>query len=123
MKSKQRKTIDWPPHGDHIPLFVGLSTQDPLHDGSGLAEPSGNGYTRVEVPRWSSAHSGSFHNLCDVIFPKVTGDGWGEVTHFALFDAIKGGHVLTWGRIEPWPKIIILGKTVKFVAGDLEVSA
>ena len=37
--------------GSYTPptIYVGLSTADPTDDGSGLAEPSGNGYARKQT--------------------------------------------------------------------------
>jgi hypothetical protein len=68
--------------------YVGLSTADPTDDASGLAEPSGNGYARVETSGsdWDAAASGATANAAEITFPEATGS-WGTVTHFALFDA------------------------------------
>lgn len=67
--------------------WAGLSTADPTDDGSGLAEPSGNAYARVEVPSsyWNSSSGGSSTNSSAITFPTATGS-WGTVTHIVLFD-------------------------------------
>ena len=78
--------------GSHTPptIYVGLSTADPTDDGSGLAEPSGNGYARVQTSasNWNTASNGSLDNAGDITFAQATGS-WGMITHFALFTAYK----------------------------------
>ena len=109
---------------DYAPptVHVALSTADPLDDASGLAEPLGNGYARVELSAsdWNTATSGSLSNTGDIIFPKATGS-WGTITHFALFDAATGGNMLAHGALNQ-PKIVESTYTGIFDAGDLNIS-
>ena len=110
--------------GSYTPptIYVGLSTEDPTDDGSGLAEPSGNGYARVQTSSsdWNAASAGSLDNANDITFPQATGS-WGTITHFALFDATTGGNMLAHGALSQ-SKAIGSGDTAKFAAGDLDVS-
>jgi hypothetical protein len=110
--------------GSYTPptIYVGLSTADPLDDASGLAEPSGNGYVRVETESddWSAASAGSIDNTNEFIFPEATGD-WGTITHFALFDAATGGDMLCHGALSQ-SRAIASGDKARFAAGDLQVS-
>jgi len=103
-------------------IYVGLSTADPLDDASGLSEPSGNGYARVETESndWSTASAGSINNTNELIFPEATGD-WGTVTHFALFDAATGDNMLCHGVLNQ-SRAIVSGDKARFAAGDLQVS-
>ncbi len=103
-------------------IYVGLSTADPLDDASGLAEPSGNGYVRVETDSddWSTASAGSIDNTNELIFPEATGD-WGTVTHFALFDTATGGNMLCHSVLNQ-SRAIVSGDKARFAAGDLQVS-
>jgi len=103
-------------------IYVGLSTADPGDDGSGLAEPSGNGYARVETSAadWNTASGGALDNANDITFPEATGS-WGTITHFALFDAATGGNMLAEGALSA-SKAIDAGDTAKFAAGDLVCS-
>ena len=103
-------------------IYVALSTTDPLDDASGLAEPAGNAYARVETSAsdWNAASSSSLDNASDIIFPKATGS-WGTVTHFALFDATTGGNMLAHGALSQ-PKAVGGSYTAMFDAGDLSVS-
>ena len=103
-------------------IHVALSTADPLEDGSGLAEPSGNGYARVATAPadWNASASGLVDNLSEITFPQATG-AWGTVTHFALFDAATAGNMLLRGALTT-SKSIDNGDTAKFAAGDLDVT-
>jgi len=110
--------------GNYTPptIHVALSTADPTDDGSGLAEPSGNGYQRVQTSAsdWNAASGGSLDNATDITFPEATGN-WGTITHFALFDAATAGNMLAHGALSQ-SKTIGSGDTAKFAAGDLDVS-
>ena len=110
--------------GSYTPptIYVGLSTADPGDDGTGLSEPSGNGYARVQTAAsdWNSASGGSLDNAEVIEFSEATGD-WGTVTHFALFDAASGGNLLAHGSLSQ-SKSIAGGDTARFAAGDLDVS-
>lgn len=85
-------------------IFAGLSTADPGDDGSTLAEPSGNNYSRVSTAPadWNAATlgAGTLTNLNAVTFPVASGS-WGTVTHLALFDASSGGNLLYKGALTP----------------------
>lgn len=113
--------------GSYTPptIYVGLSTADPADDASGLSEPSGNGYARVQTAGsdWNAASSGSLSNANDITFPEATGS-WGTITHFALFDAASGGNMLAHGSLSQ-AKSIGSGDTARFAGGspgDLQVS-
>jgi len=103
-------------------IYVGLSTADPLDDGSGLAEPSGNGYARVltAAGNWNSAASGTITNLSTITFPEASGS-WGTVSHVVLFDADTGGNILGSGALSA-PTAIVALNIPRFSAGQLSVS-
>jgi len=103
-------------------IYVGLSTADPLDDKSGLAEPSGNGYARVQTAAgdWNAAAAGALDNANDIEFPQASGS-WGTVTHFGLFDAATVGNMLAHGSLDV-SKAVGDGDTIKFAAGDLDVT-
>jgi hypothetical protein len=110
--------------GSYTPptIYVGLSTADPTDDGSGLAEPSGNAYTRVQTSAsdWNAASSSSLDNVGDITFAQATGN-WGTITHFALFDAATAGNMLAHGTLSQ-SKAIGESDTARFEAGDLDIS-
>jgi hypothetical protein len=110
--------------GSYTPpaIYVGLSTADPTDDGSGLAEPSGNGYARVQTSasEWNAASNGSLDNASDISFAQATGS-WGTITHFAMFDAATAGNMLAHGVLSQ-SKSISESDTARFEAGDLDIS-
>jgi hypothetical protein len=110
--------------GNYTPptIYVALSTADPLDDSSGVAEPSGNGYTRVQTSAsdWNSASGGSLNNAGQIAFNAAAGS-WGTITHFALFDAAAGGNMLAHGALNQ-PKTIGSSNTARFEAGDLGIN-
>jgi hypothetical protein len=103
-------------------IYVALSTANPLDDGSGLAEPSGNNYARVQTAAtdWNAASSGFIDNAAVIEFNEATGS-WGNITHFALMDAASGGNLLVHGALST-SKSIGTGDTAEFAAGDLDIS-
>jgi hypothetical protein len=103
-------------------IYVGLSTADPTDSDSGLTEPSGNGYARVQTSAsdWNAASNGSLDNADNITFAQATGN-WGTITHFALFDAATAGNMLVYGALSQ-PKSINESDTAKFEAGDLDIS-
>lgn len=103
-------------------IYVALSTADPTDDGSGMAEPSGNGYARKQTAAadWNAASAGAIDNANAIEFPEATGS-WGTITHFALFDAAIGGNMLGHGTLSQ-SKSVGSGDTVKFAAGELDVT-
>lgn len=110
--------------GSYTPptIYVGLSTANPTDNGSGLAEPSGNGYARVQtsVSDWKTASNGSLDNASDISFAQATGS-WGTITHFALFDAATAGNMLAYGALSQ-SKSISESDIAKFEVGDLDIS-
>ncbi len=101
-------------------LYVGLSTADPLDDGSGLAEPSGGGYARKAVT-FGAAANGQVSNNAAVTFPESTA-AWGTITHFAVFDAATGGNMLAHGALTTARNVDAAGITLSFGAGQLTIS-
>ena len=110
--------------GSYTPptIYVGLSTADPTDEGSGLAEPSGNGYARVQTSAsdWNAASNGSLDNASNITFAQATGI-WGTITHFALFDTATAGNMLAYGALSQ-SKAIGVSDTARFEAGDLQIS-
>jgi hypothetical protein len=110
--------------GNYTPptIYVGLSTADPTDDDSGLVEPIGNGYTRVQTSAsdWNTASNGLVDNVSNITFAQSTGN-WGTITHFALFDAATAGNMLAHGALSQ-SKSISESDTARFEAGDLAIS-
>lgn len=103
-------------------VYVALSTADPTDDGTGIAEPSGNGYARVttSAATWNSASGGSTSNATEIAFPTASGS-WGTITHFALYDASTAGNMLAHGSLAE-SKAISANQIPAFAIGALEVT-
>ena len=104
--------------------WVGLSTADPTDDGSGLAEPSGNAYARVEVPSsyWGDAADGTISNTTAITFPRATGS-WGTVTHVVIWDHASDNdpsHIVASGALDD-SLAITSGIQSRFAAGTLDI--
>lgn len=78
--------------------FIGLSTTAPNVTGTNVTEPSGGGYSRVELKTLSKPSGGVVTNTASVDFPEST-ESWGIVTHFVIFDALTGGNLLQYGQL------------------------
>lgn len=105
-------------------IYIALSTADPTDAGTGLAEPSGNNYSRKQTAAsdWNAA-TGTAPTVTDnataLSFPQASGS-WGTISHFALFDNSSGGNMLAHGALTT-PKAIGSGDTAQFAIGDLDV--
>lgn len=100
-------------------VYLGLSTADPLDDGSGLAEPSGNGYARKAITLGAAA-SRQVAQSGAVNFDQATGS-WGTISHWALFDAVSGGNMLAHGALNT-SKQVVSGNTPSVASGEVTVS-
>ena len=101
-------------------FYLALSAADPTDDGSGIAEPSGNGYARVSIGGFSAAAARSLSNSAQIQYPAATG-AWGSLTHFAIFDALTGGNMLAHGTLTN-PLNVVTGNAPVFQIGELVVS-
>lgn len=102
-------------------LYVGLSTADPLDDGTGLAEPTGGGYARKATTNadWNAASGGSRTNSVVFTFDPATGS-WGTLTHVCIFDALTGGNLIASGALTQ-PKAISVDQVASFPAASLTI--
>lgn len=108
------------PYSQPAGIFIALSTADPTDDGSGIAEPTGGAYARVQSDTWDVAASRATKNTNAITFPTAT-DTQGTVTHFAILDALTGGNMLAHGALTA-PRVINSGNTETFAAGIIDIS-
>lgn len=78
--------------------YIGLSTSAPNVNGSGVTEPTGSGYARMELTNLGEPNSGVVSNTGAIDFPESTAS-WGTVTHFVIYDAPSGGNLLQYGPL------------------------
>jgi len=111
-------------------LYIAASTTAPTEAGGAVTEPSGNGYARVATAPsdWDAASLADpsvAANAADIAFDAATG-GWGNISHFAVYDAASGGNYIGGGAlldpaddVTPLPRAIATGDALYFAAGDL----
>lgn len=71
-------------------IFVGLSSTAPYADGTGITEPTGNGYERVLIGaanqslthKFGEPANGIITNTDDIYFPESHGSWGSPLTHF-----------------------------------------
>lgn len=105
-------------------LYLGLSTTDPLEDGSGITEPSLNNYTRVLVSSWNIPSEGIISNDAAVRTNRASGP-WGDVGYIFWADSLTGGNVLAIGRLFSTISVTgteISGQSIVFQSGSLKLS-
>ena len=101
-------------------IYVALSTADPLDTGAGIAEPGAGSYARKVFNTWNIAAARSTSNNGQIEFVEATGS-WGTITHWALFDALSAGNMLTHGSFTA-SKVIDTGDTARIKDTELDIS-
>jgi len=101
-------------------IYVALSTANPDDDASGIAEPSGGSYARLNFDTWNTASGGSSSNNGAISFVTATG-AWGTISHFALFDSLSGGNMLFYSGLNT-SKAITSGDTARFKDTALSIT-
>lgn len=103
-------------------IYVAVSTTDPDDDGSGITEPTGNGYARVATTAtdWNSASGGATSNANAIMFPEASGS-WGTITHFAFYSQSTGGTFQGGGALTA-SKAVGANEILRFAAGELDVT-
>ncbi len=69
---------------------------------------------------WAGASGGAVCNADAIEFPQASGD-WGTITHFALYDAATGGHLLACGPLT-WPRTVTAAHAIRFAPAHLTVT-
>ena len=100
-------------------VYLGLSTADPTHDGSGWAPPTYTGYARKAIT-FAAAGSRAIAQTGAVAFDACSG-GSSTVTHWGLWDNSTGGNLLAYGAL-PVQKNIVSGNTPSVASGQVTVS-
>ncbi|MBV1858217.1 MAG: hypothetical protein KUG77_07380, partial [Nannocystaceae bacterium] len=105
-------------------LYVAVSTASPDEDGMSIAEPAAvDGYARVAVTFGGivqGADAATMSNDIELAFGPATGD-WGDVSHFAVFDALTAGNMIRHAALSA-PVTINSGDSATFSAGALIIS-
>lgn len=101
--------------------YAGLSTTDPLADGSGVTEPTGNNYARVSTAAsdWNASSGEAKTNANAITFPEASGS-WGEVGWLVFYDAATDGNFLGYGALTS-AETIIINQVARFPAASISV--
>lgn len=116
--------------GDHLLLntsmtsptaiYMSLHTASPTETGEVGELPVANGYAR-EVISFGAGTDGVYLNDTAITFT-ATGASWGNITHFAIWDASSAGNSLFWSVLDDTSKIIGDGDSADFAIGILSVT-
>lgn len=105
-------------------VYVGLSTANPGEDGSSMTEPAAlDGYGRVAVTFAAvqqGADAATMSNDAAVAFGPASAN-WGDITHFAIFDAATAGNMLRHSALSA-PVTINSGDSATFAVGALTIA-
>ena len=102
-------------------LHIAVSTANPTDAGTGVAEPSGNGYARIATAASDWQRTGNvIDNVNELSFPEATGT-WGTLTHIAIFDAATGGNMIAHAALGT-SKAIAANETLRFPVGNITFS-
>lgn len=105
--------------------WVALSSTKPNDDGTGITEPAGNGYARLQVPNdavnFPAAAARAKANGVVWQFAEATA-GWGVVGWFALMDDPAAGAMRAWGHL-PQSVDVPTGNAPLFPVGACTINA
>ena len=101
-------------------VYLGLSTADPIHDGSGWADPTYTGYARKAIT-FGAAGSRAIAQSGTVNFDACSG-GSSTVGWWGIWDQLAaGGNLLAYGSLSA-AKSIVTGNTPSIASGQVTVS-
>lgn len=108
------------PYSPPTEIWVGVSVGSPGPTGGSLAEPVGNGYSRVLVSAWTDDEGRASSNEAEIVFPDATGS-WATPTYGVRFDAETGGNMLDYGPISN-AQAIVAGNRLRIPVGGLVIT-
>ena len=103
-------------------VYLGLSVGSMAEDASGTELTiNTDGYTRVLVA-FDAASGGTPDNTSVIDFPACSGNAWGSIGFWSIWDAASGGNMLLHGSFAV-AKTIQVSDVLRIAAGDLDVTA
>lgn len=106
----------WPQPGN---LSLALSTTTPNPDGTGVTEPTGGDYARVQtLPADWTRTGNDMQNNGRLDFPEAT-DSWGTITHLVIYDQ-AAGTVVAFGALSA-SQSVSTGQQPYFDTNDITV--
>ena len=103
-------------------VWLGLSTSTPTASGTATEPASGRGYARLDLSSKLSYNSTNayVYNNTVLQFGEAT-NSWGTVTHYTIYDAQTGGHLLAYGALTA-SKNIVVGDIPRVAQNALQIS-
>lgn len=106
-------------------VFVGLSTTEPLVDGTNFTEPdAGTGYVRqpltIGTASFSTPANRGVKILPPLFYPDVTGTPWAQAVAVGLFKAATGGAPFIFGGLDTG-RIIPVGDAAYFPGSSISL--
>jgi hypothetical protein len=99
-------------------LFLGLSTANPTHDGSGWADPTYTGYARKAITFGSASARAITQNALVTFDPCTAGSS--TVGYWGIWDLVSGGNLLAYGALAT-AKNIVAGNTPSVSNGQVSI--
>lgn len=105
-------------------FYLALSLGSISSTGSGLVEPSGAGYARVQIPNtktyFTNAVNGTITTTGSQSFPQSSGS-WGTIVDIALCDAATSGSVWYYTTLTT-PKVVQDSTIISFAASAITIT-
>ena len=105
-------------------FWVGLSSSEPLADGTGFTEPVGGNYKRVMIEGFTEPVDGMVKNVSDIMFAQSTAtwfESTAKATYWLIFDSANGGNLLSSGLLDE-PKTIESNTTITITKESLSIT-
>jgi len=106
-------------------FYVGLSSTLPEADGTGISEPTGGNYSRVEITAFSNPINGVVKNTTSLEFPRSTAVWFpsdSKASYWVLFDGSSASaNLLSSGALDE-AKTIESNTTITIAAETLSVT-
>lgn len=104
--------------------YVGISSTLPTIAGTGVTEPSGGSYARIQVENNSTnitqSGTGTGTNTNALYFAESTAN-WGTYPYYVIYDALTNGNLLIFGSLDR-TRTVESGTTLQVRAGQLQLS-
>lgn len=103
--------------------YLALSSTEPQKDGTGVTEPSGNGYARVQLGSsyFPNASNCSVSNNNEIHFNEATAAWDGSYQYACIYTSKTGGTLQAWGKLQN--AITVAANTVPLIrVGQFTIS-
>lgn len=106
-------------------FYVGLSSTMPSQDGSGVSEPKGGNYARVEIDAFSTPENGTVKSMKAIQFPRSSAQWFSvdnKARYWVIFDGnTSGAKLLSAGELDA-PRVIDNNTQVTITAETLSIT-